>query len=303
VDLNQSVFYRGLDLNHVETLVGEGKRRGLLLEQADYGHVPGVGYSEKRAQDDGFDATDVFLGRRTIELQGFVYGENVGDVWDRMQDLRSAITPSAAYLEAPGLDGYLPFQFYVPTQNLADFPGGYRQCQLNARPIEQPSFKVKRDTGVNGDPIAGQALAYSARLECKDPRVYLWPMKKYNFGGTSPLNGNVSNRGDYPAPLSFTFDVDAGGGAGNILFEVGGSRMRVTVEDTTAIQTYRYDGDLKVLTVEQNTIEVLRMDLRSFLSNTTYPKVPPGVSTFTITITGLIGHLSNAYMFWYEAFA
>jgi hypothetical protein len=45
------------------------------------------------------------------------------------------------------------------------------------------------------------------------------------------------------------------------------------------------------------------MDLRSFLSNTTYPKVPPGVSTFTITITGLIGHLSNAYMFWYEAFA
>ena len=62
-------------------------------------------------------------------------GENVGDLWDRMQDLRSALTPSAAYLEAPGLDGYLPFQFYVPTTNLADFASGYRQMQLNARPV------------------------------------------------------------------------------------------------------------------------------------------------------------------------
>lgn len=301
MDLTQSVFYRGLDLNHIETLVGEGKRRGLLLEEADYGSVPGVGYSEKRAQDDGFDSTDVFLGRRTIELQGFVYGENIGDLWDRTQDLRSALTPSAAYLEAPGLDGYLPFQFYVPTVNFTDFVTGYRQCQLNARPIDQPRFKVRRDTGANGEATSGQALAYSARLECKDPRVYLWPMKQENFTNTE--SGTTPNRGDYPAPLSFTFTVDAAAGAGNILFEVGGSRMRVTVEDTTAVQIYRYDGDLKVLTVEQNTIEVLRMDLRSFLSNTTYPKVPPGGGAYTITVTGLAGHLTNAYMFWYEAFA
>jgi len=300
VDLTQSVFYRGLNFNSVDTLPGDGKRAGCLLEEADYGDVPGIGYKEKRAQDDGFDATEVFLGLRTVRLTGFVYGENKGDLWDRWQDIRSALTPSAAYLDAPGLDGFLPFQFYVPTLRLAEFPTGYRQLELRARPAGQPHFTVRRDTGTGGVDN-GQALAWTGVLECKDPRFYVWPQKVNTFSASE--SGNLVNRGDYPAPLSLTFRVHGGSTAGNILFEVGGSRMRITVPDTGTIQTLRYDGNLKVLTLEENDVEVLRMDLLTFLSNTTHPKVPSGTSAYTITVSAGLTDFDAGYMFYSEAFA
>jgi hypothetical protein len=299
MDLASSVLYRGVNLNSVDTQPG-GKRSGILLEEVNYSRTPGQGYREKRAQDDGYDATDVFLGMRPISMTGTVYGYSPGDLWDQLQLMRSALTPSAAYLEAPAIDGYLPLQFYEPTNLTSDFPSGIRQLQINARPVSQPDFAVRRDTGAFGRGGKGGAISFQAVLEAKDPRIYVWPGKTQAFSATEA--GTLVNRGDYPSPLGITFKVAAASPAGNILFEVGGQRMRITVEDDTVLQTYRYDGNLKILTVEKNSVEALRRDLLTFLSNTTHPKVPPGSSAYTITVTA-VTNITQGSMFYSEAFA
>lgn len=299
MDLTSSVFYRGLDLNSVDTEVG-GKKHGILLEEVNYAVAPGVGFREKRAQDDGYDASDVFLGMRAIRLVGTVYGSDMGDLWDQLQLLRSALTPSAAYLEAPLQDGYLPFQFYEPTNVLSDFPDGFRQLQMLARPVSQPDFTVRRDTGAFGKQDKGQAISFQSALESKDPRIYVWPGIVNPFSATE--SGTLKNRGDYPAPLNVTFRVPGSSPAGNVLIEAGGQRMRITVEDATVQQIFRYSGELKLLTVETSSVEVLRMDLLSFLSNTTHPKIPSGNSVYTVTVTALTG-ITAGSLFYSEAFA
>jgi hypothetical protein len=303
VDLTRSVTYRGLNLNSYVTKAGDGKRWGILLEDARFGSAPGVGYREKRAQDDGYDASDVTLGMRSISLHGYIYGYDRGDLFDRLQDLRSALTPSSSYHESPGLQGYLPLQFYMPTNHVTDFPAGYKQLMMLARPVNQPEHVVKRDAGAFGIDTEGAAIEWNAPLEAKDPRFYVWPQSEVLFSATK--TGNLVNRGDYPAPLKFIFTVPGSAPGGSVLVEVGGSRMRITVPNSTVNQTFRYDGTLKVLTVEENDVETLRMDLLSFLNNSTYPTVPSGKSEYRVTLTGVtLSQSAGANMlFFSEAFA
>jgi hypothetical protein len=96
----------------------------------------------------------------------------------------------------------------------------------------------------------------------------------------------LANRGDYPAPLSVVLLVPAGSAAGTVLIEVAGARLQITVPDSTVDQTIQYSADLRVLTVTENSVEALRMDLILFLTSVDNLFVAPGGSTATVTVTG-----------------
>jgi hypothetical protein len=235
MDLDQPITYRGFDLNTVEIALGDGKRRGCLVEEADFGDVTAVGYTEKRAQGDGNDASDVYLSSRQIRLRGYVYGETRADMFDRLQDLRSAMTPTAAYADDPANRGYLPLTFDAPTMNLVDFGegkgNGWRQLQVFARPRAQPSFRIRRDTGSGGQHLKGGSVEWMAALECKDPRIYLRePVWKYF---TVTESGTLDNRGDYPAPIDVLLEV-TGTGAGSVRFQIGTADLTIPPGPTPA---------------------------------------------------------------------
>lgn len=298
MDLTRPVAYRGLNLN--DATFANAPTLGIALESVGWPGVQGVGYTEKRSQADGFDASDVYLGLRRLLVHGTVYGRSRAELFDKVQQLREACSPTAAFTDEPGSYGYLPLTYDEPTLEVADFTNGFKPLQVFVRPVQTPALQIVRDS-IGGVPDRGGAIAFDIGFEAKDPRIYVRPEATTNLTGTT-ASGNLRNRGDYPAPLNGLFVIPAANPAGLITVNVGGSQMQITVPDSAAQQTIRYDGTAKILTVEENGLEVLRMDLLKFLANTTYPLVPPGLSAWSWSSTaGAVGTGSRLW-FW-ESFA
>ena len=161
-----------------------GRLYGTEIKRVEWPGVTGVGYSEKRALADGYDASDVFLSQRQIGLAGAVYGRTRGECWDYLQALIEALTPSAAYDDSPTDRGYLPLDFYVPTANTIDFPDGYIHKMIRARPDRQPSLVFDSDTSGGSDSEA-LAIPWNALLEARDPRVYFFTPTNTTISATA----------------------------------------------------------------------------------------------------------------------
>jgi hypothetical protein len=278
--LDAPIRYNGAELNTVTDL-GEGKRRGCIIEEFDYGRAAGVGYTEKRAQDDGLDASDVFMGPRYIALTGVVYGADMADVFDQMQTIRAAFTPTIAYMNDVADYGYIPLEFSLPTHDTAFAATGMAKLlEFRARPVGQPQFSVRRDTGAfsNGSlDENGGAMMWRVTLECKDPRMYVRPDKWYPF--TGPVTGAaINNRGDYPTPVDILLAIGAVTATNSKLeIDVGGSNMTILLPSIPSGSVVRYSSELKVLTLQtpSDVTDVLRRDMLVFRNNTTHPLVPP----------------------------
>ena len=286
--LDAPVEYNGVQLNTVSnTGLPGGVREGCLLEEFDYGRSQGMGYTEKRSQDDGLDASDVYMGARYISLTGVVYGSTPGDLFDRLQQVRTALTPTIAYDISQPDYGYIPLTFSLPTKDAAfeslAYPGTYvKELEFRARPVGQPQFSIRRDSGgfagggMDGGNAGekGGAVMWRASLECKDPRMYVRPDVWVPFT-TAQTGQPIINRGDYPAPLDILLGVTSSGATGRIEIDVGGGTIIIALPSLTNA-VVRYSGELKVLTVQTSgsIIDTLRMDLLTFATKD-HPKVQP----------------------------
>lgn len=323
MDLSRPVAYRGLALNDAVPAIGSGRITGNLIDDVSIGAVNGVGYSEKRSMADGRDVSDVFLDGRRIVMSGTVYGTDLADTHDRFQQLRSILTPTAAFSDEPGAYGYLPLSWDEPTGDtrfLAD-PGGvirYRHLYANVRPMASPELRVNRDRS-GGRPTLGSGFPFQVVFDAKDPRLYIAPEVMADYtDNTTGQAGNWVNRGDYPAPLNVLL-ITAPHSAkdGQFTLVAGGSTMNIILAKSVNQSIYRYDGTLKILTVEENAIEVLRMDLLVFPAENTHPLIQPNppvpagssspwsISTvITVDATHqVVPLLANSRMWFNEAYA
>ena len=300
MDLSRAVMYRGLNLNGCAQIAQGQRLYGSLLGSVQMGNVPGVGWTEKRSLGDGNDASDVFLGARRIFLTGHLYGRSRAEMFDFQQVLVTALSPTAAYNATPADFGYNPLYYSVPTEDTAydeDINGDrLRVLYVLVRPLATPTVDINRDASGGQDDL-GSGIAWSSVLEAKDPRIYVFPDREVSLDGTD--SGTFVNRGDYPAPLNFLLVAPAGAG-GTFTFVGAGTNMHIDIPAATVQQVFRYDGYLHVLTVETNGVEVLRMDLLTFVNETTHPVVQSGSSEWTATGPALT---TGSRLFWAEAYS
>lgn len=301
MDLTRAVMYRGLNLNGAAQIQQGERLYGSLLQSVQMGNIPGVGWTEKRSLGDGNDASDVFLGTRRIFLSGHLYGRTRAEMFDFQQVLVTALSPTAAYDENKADFGYNPLYYSVPTRDEAydeDINGDrLRVLYANARPLATPTVDINRDASGGQDDL-GSGIAWSAVLEAKDPRIYVFPDREETLSGGTQ-SGSFVNRGDYPAPLNFLL-VAAAGTSGTFHFDGAGSVMDIDIPAASVEQVFRYDGYLHVLTVTTNGREVLRMDLLKFVNETTHPLVQPGSSGWSSTGPALA---TGSRLFWSEAYS
>lgn len=308
-DLTRPISYRGLQLNDAGPVQGTDKIVGVQIDRFYMGPVQGIGYTEKRALDDGRDASDVYLDGRRIALSGTVYGFTRADGFDRKGELMAALTPTGAYLEEPGDKGYLPLEWDEPTNDTDfDVDGDglrYRHKYANVRPLAVPEQDMIRDR-TGGDNAKGLSVPFTAMFEAVDPRIYGDRIQVFfddidNVAHTKNATAQTfRNRGKYPAPLNLLFVVPAAQAKpGILLLTAGGSIMRIVIPQSANEQVFRYNGIKKVLTVEELSMEITRRDLLTFDSETTHPKIPPGDSawSFTSVISEIAGVSSpSSYM-------
>lgn len=312
MDLTRPVEYRSLQLNS-PTFTNTTPISGIQIETVDYSEVPGVGYTEKRAAADGYDASDVTLGQRNVVLIGTCYGIDRADLFDRLQDLRLAFSPTAAFAALPGEYGYIPLNFEVPTKDNRwpeTSPGSdlrfIPQC-IRVRPARGPGFNIRRDA-IGGVTDEGIGVPWQAQLVARDPRVYAQDEITDSTLGAGAIGdhpGTFVNRGDYPAPLNILLATLAGAAKLEFKLSLGGSVMTLTIPtDAAKDQILRYDGSHKVVTLQTGTSVALRMDLVKFEAANTHPLVKPGNNPYTWTrVTGSGAIAAGSRMWFWESWA
>lgn len=297
-DLKQPVEYRGYDFNGNWRSDG-GLIYGSQLNSVNISRVPSAGYTEKRALGDGRDASDVYLDSRRIEMTGQVYGETRGECFDELANILKTLNPVLAYDADPSRKGYLPLTFSRPTSDLNNHPSGVIPLHMYVRPLALPLYTVVRDL-TGGLESKGMTIPWEAQCEAKDPRLYgldiAVPLAGVSGGGT------LSNRGHYFAPLTISMPVLAAQPAGTFTLVTSGAQLVITIPNETVDQVLTYDGNRKVLLQTKNGITTLRMDLLSFLSGTTHPRIPPGGDAYTWSSTG-VTTFDGTLLLYAEAYA
>jgi hypothetical protein len=388
MDTTRDILYRGYYLNLSTIADGalpDGPAQGLsgcVVDDFDPDDLDVIQFMEKRAEADGMDVGNPFLGGRRIRMAGTVYGQSRALAYDEMMTLRAILNPVLAQREIPDDHGFLPLYFSIPTNDTANFPSGARDMRALVMP-KTFHCPINRDEhgGVDTDQLA---FNWSAVFVMRDPQFEGETAQTVTFADTttSPTTytGTFLNRGTYVSPLNLIFRV--GSEAGTIAISAGGSIATVTIPVSTdtsitgataaastdlisktshglaagdavyfttltggtglALSTTYYviaDGlttdafkvgttptdtavDItvdystvalkkiadriirikrdKTITVEENGVEALKRSWLEFQQSTTWPLIPAGSSTYTVTITGatLIGGDVAQAWFW-----
>lgn len=304
MDLTRPISYRNFDLNNAA--LSGGIITGCQIDRVDYPPVEAVGYREKRSLSDGIDVSDVFLGGRNVILSGKLYGSTRGDFYDRLEDLRACFLPTAAYAESPAEYGYLPLLFDEPTADTVTWPTGFITKMIRVRPLATPHIVLDRDR-LGGDTDLGFSCEWSVALEARDPRIYYQDDVTTYFnanGNTSSGSGSVTNRGPYPAPLNILVAVPGGANTDRVLtLTAFGTVVKITVPTSSNDRIARYNGVEKYLTLEEQGVETLRMDLLTFPGALSHPLVPSGANSYSWTYKdtgGVNKNINGDSRFWFE---
>lgn len=311
MDLTRDVTYPSLyssgpiSLNNAVPGYAGTPTSGRTIDRVEWIGTPGVGYTEKRAQAGGNDASDIFDGPLHIRITGTQYGETIGHVADGIRELRSTFSPELAYASNSPLRGYLPLTFYELTApGSGVFADDVLPLLLFCRPLAGPAFTMDRSlAGGSGD--RGGATPWQITLEAKDPTRYLSAAVTYTAStGTSATDIGLTNRGDKPAPLLITLAVPSPGVAGTLRL-VGPNSSDITIATEVAgTRTYSLDAREKLLWVTQAGKTTLRMDLLT-VAGAEWPTVPVNTlsSTADWTVTGLTSGSFTLTLAFFEAFA
>lgn len=271
MDLTLPVSYRGLILNAADTPAPGAAVAGIRLTRAKFSEVGVHGYVEKKSLSDGMDASDVYMGQRSVAMAGEVYAQDKGDLFDFLDQLRLKFTPTDAYNEDPDKRGFLPLYFQVQTKYTTYWATGIVDRMLFCRPSRQPDFAISIES-IGGRESDGYVVPFSVDLIAKDPRFYYIGSSDTNLSGTSG-SGTLTNRGNYPTALNFILEPSTTAEA-TFNFSGVGSNFDVTLPAGVAGRLVRVDSVNKVVTLTENDVETLRMDLITFNAGTTWPQVP-----------------------------
>jgi hypothetical protein len=193
MDTTRDILYRGYYLN-LSTIaddpipdgIGQGIS-GCVVDDFDPDDLDVVQFMEKRAEADGMDAGNPFLGGRRIRMSGTVYGTTRALAYDEMMTLRSILHPVLAQREIPDDHGFLPLYFAIPTNDTANFPSGAREMRALVMP-KAFHCPINRDShgGTDSDALS---FIWTAVFEMRDPQFEGETAQDYYLADTVVTTG------------------------------------------------------------------------------------------------------------------
>lgn len=306
MDLTRSISFRSYLLNDPDVKANLVADRGGIasgisgctVDSVDFSDVDVVQYVEKKSESDGMDVGSPLLGMRRVNMAGTLYAKTRALLFDAVWELRAALSPVLAAREEPADKGYRPLYFSVPTNRIDEYAGGSIDLRLLAMPrATRIAFQRNAEGGSDADALA---VPWQATFICKDPSIQAAARTEYDLSAGGTVSGNTLNRGTYLCPVSMLMVV--GAAAGSIAVTVGDSVFTITVPVSTGARTIRFNGDLKVLTFEEGSVELPRYDLLTFSGSNTWPLVSTGTAAYTVTFTTVTPQ-AGSILFFYETFA
>lgn len=218
-----------VNLNNLADIRGGPKTvTGYKLEQVNYNTANVEGYVDKRALRDGLDYTEPYISARTIQMSVSVYGETLGDFWDKIDELSKALAPNAIGYERDY--GVRPLRFFQPTRVLFDsYPTGI-EMEIGIRPTSLVQYGVSRSMST-GIEMNGYAQRVACNMMMPDP-------KKYNYNdrytgqfnrGSIPSFAKISGSG-YASDTKITVKWSSGGKSSTVALIVGRGHWSIDLD-------------------------------------------------------------------------
>lgn len=186
--LSHPVFYNGTAINTENWQTGTN---GVAITRIEgWYDAPDVrDVRELNAGRDGELADNLYLGGRTIVIQGIVSGSSYADLQAKKLALGAKLIPSSTeyVLKLPDADNASPS--WTHSSSMADFE------RVEARVVEGVQF------GENDGPLL---QSWSVTLRASDPLVYSDTLTTVDSGtsGTAARTAAVTNSGTYASPGS-----------------------------------------------------------------------------------------------------
>lgn len=232
MNLGATISYNSLSINTVTQSAGGRPSVGYVVESFEPVPPESVGFVEKRALQDGLDASDVYLAGRLFRLVVTAYGSSQGQLWDKAQDLFEAFNPRIAFDADTANLGFLPFDFYQPTADISTWPTSTYPngipMRYYMRPVSTPQYVVRRDAD-GGVAAAGKSKPFNITLLARDPRKYL---QSTVAASITTATQTVSYRGDFPTFPVITVSFSAAGSSAFTL-TVNGEALVINLSGET----------------------------------------------------------------------
>lgn len=185
------VFFDGTQVN--DTTVATNQTGVLITAIYGWDERPDVrDVRELRAGQDGENVDNLYLGGRTVTVEGEVYGSSWADLQTRKRALAALFQPSAdeKLFKVSLPSSSSPTGTYATT-GMTDYE------RISARVIESIQF---------GDTLDPSCQTFQVVLRASDPRVYSDVATSTDSGtsGTATRTVTVDQGGTYPTPPTLT---------------------------------------------------------------------------------------------------
>jgi hypothetical protein len=220
-----------LDINSIRDplAVGSSPLSGYSVEQVDFSGVAITAFMEDVPQADGVDASDPYLGGRSINMTVSVYGSSYADFWDKMNDLNYALQAQPKYATGSALpfDGMRKLSFTQPTSS------GTYSLYMNVRPVALPRFVTEKASAA-GVTSKGYAVIVNVVLFAEDPYKYFATSATFSRSGTGTIS--VVNTGNTVAWPTVTWNLTSSTATSATL---GSDTVSHSVLDTSITDTFK----------------------------------------------------------------
>jgi hypothetical protein len=227
-----------LDINSLAGVrVGAAPLSGFKVESAAYASVAAQGFIDKAALRDGATVTEAYLGTRTVDILVSVYGETMGDFWDKLDQLTAAMQPMPLDFSADF--GVRSLRFFQPSWEMAaDFPGGI-ELDMRCRPAALPTYNVGRRNSI-GKESDGFSQPATLRFIAPNPKKFLTTSKSLSTG-TAQHRGSAAvypilSKASCTAGDTVTFSW-SGGGTSSIVQATAVETGTISIDTDTMQQT------------------------------------------------------------------
>lgn len=171
--------------------------------------------TDAHPDDDGIEAYGVRKVQKIIRVTGVIRAPNkkIDRLFDKIEDLAVAFDPALVTHNNPSVQGFLPYDFSTPTEDLTNYLTGLMACRYYARALRTPEPEI--------DYARGNAASWSVDLLLRDPRRYLQALSSRDGAGTAD-----NTKADYRSWPTVTI---AATGAGSAALSIENSTVARTL--------------------------------------------------------------------------
>jgi hypothetical protein len=223
-------------------------------------------YSEPSSNSDGLEAYDVRKIAKIWRLEGTIRAPDLASFYDKCELLAKTFDAAKVSHENPTNEGFLPYDFSLPTKDTTTYPSGAILCRYYAR--------ARASVSPLNTEYQGFAGFFTLQLLCRDPRRYLQTASTLTGAGTA--NNTKADYRSWPT-LSIAMS-----GAGSATYTITRASTLAATEPLVLDLSGRSGGQTVTVDMETGYIKVGGVLVDLFVSGTFW-QVEPGNNTISIT--------------------